>query len=307
MVTHIRPPQLAGVVYSPDAAELERLLTYAIEPKVHDDTVVGIVSPHIDYYRGLQTYGSVYGALHGSLYDKLIVFGTSHYYGRRYLILTRQHFATPLGVMFNDLDTINYVADRFGTVRTFDEETRHNPEHSIELQMPFIQIRGFNRGAIPMLVGSFHEILGRDLYPENISEYDEFMDAFCEGIRRYPGRLGIVVGVDLAHIGEQFGDSYVVDERVKSLLRSRDAALLQIVSRGDKHALFEHISEDNDQRRVCGFSPLYVFLDLMDRLGMVVEGEIVDYRQAVDPAGTCCVSIASMVYRQVADVRTRND
>jgi len=212
--------------------------------------------------------------------------------------MTRQHFASPLGVMFNDLDTINYVADKFGTGRAFDEEMRHHPEHSIELQVPFMQVRGCSRGAIPILVGSFHEILGSDLYPENIQEYNEFMDALSEGIQRYPGRLGIVVGVDLAHIGEQFGDKYVVDERVKAALYSRDAQLLSIVSRGDKHALFEHISEDCDQRRVCGFSPLYVFLDLMDRLGLVVEGEVVDYRQAVDSAGTCCVSIASMIYRR---------
>jgi AmmeMemoRadiSam system protein B len=212
--------------------------------------------------------------------------------------MTKQHFATPLGVMFNDLDTIEYVADKFGYERTFDEEMRHHPEHSIELQVPFIQVRGFNQGAIPILVGSFHEILGRDIYPENIPEYDEFMHALCEGIQTYPGRLGVVVGVDLAHIGEQFGDNYVVDENVRSALLSRDAELLDIVSRADKHALFEHISEDNDQRRVCGFSPLYVFLDLMDRLGVLVKGEVVDYRQAVDPAGKCCVSIASLVYRR---------
>lgn len=297
MITAIRPPQLAGAVYSHDSAELLRFLTYSIEPKPYDDRVVGIVSPHIDYYRGIQTYGAVYGALHGSLYDKMIVLGTSHYYGKRYLVMTRQHFATPLGVMFNDVDTINYVADKFGAERTFDEELRHHPEHSIELQVPFMQVRGFHRGAIPILVGSFHELLGRDLYPENIAEYDEFMGALCEGIRRYPGRLGIVIGVDLAHIGQQFGDTYVVDERVKAALWSRDSQLLSIVSRADKHALFEHISEDCDQRRVCGFSPLYVYLDLMDRLGIAVEGEVVDYHQAVDPAGKCCVSIASMIYR----------
>jgi AmmeMemoRadiSam system protein B len=232
------------------------------------------------------------------MYDKIIVLGTSHYYGRRYLVMTKQHFATPLGVMLSDLETIEYVAHTFGNARAFDEERRHHPEHSIELQVPFIQVRGFHQGAIPILVGSFHEILGRDLYPEDISEYDEFMHALCEGIQRWPGRLGVVVGVDLAHIGEQFGDSYVVDDQVRTALLSRDTELLSIVGRADKHALFEHISEDNDQRRVCGFSPLYVFLDLMDRLGLVVEGEVLDYRQAVDTAGKCCVSIASLVYRR---------
>jgi AmmeMemoRadiSam system protein B len=297
MIAPIRPPQLAGAVYSHDPAQLERFLTYSIEPRPYDDRVVGIVSPHIDYNRGILTYGSVYGALHGAMYDKIIVLGTSHYYGRRYLVMTKQHFATPLGVMFNDLDTIEYVANRFGTARAFDEELRHHPEHSIELQVPFIQARGFQRGAIPILVGSFHEILGKDLYPENIPEYDEFMHALCEGIQRSPGQLGVVVGVDLAHIGEQFGDTFVVDEQVRAALLARDTELLGIVGRADKHTLFQHISEDDDQRRVCGFSPLYVFLDLMDRLGMVVEGEVIDYRQAVDPAGKCCVSIASLIYR----------
>jgi hypothetical protein len=297
MLDLVRKPVLANLVYSAEKGALEHFLNYTIRPHIYDDSIVGIVSPHIDYQRGMEVYAAVYGALHASRFDRLLILGTSHYFGQRYFVMTRHSYETPLGILRNDLEFIDYVAGKYGVKRAFDEESRHVSEHSIELQVPFLQVRGFKNGAVPLLVGSFHDMLLQGVYPEEVAEYDEFMSALCEGICTLGGRTGVVLGVDLAHIGEQFGDMFRVDSEVGAILRVLDDELLQLVCRHDKRGFFDNIASDCDRRRVCGFAPIYVYLDLLDRLSISGIGEVLRYHQAIDEGGRCCVSIASMILR----------
>ena len=100
-------------------------------------------------------------------------------------------------------------------------------------------------------------------------------------------------GVDLAHVGVHFGDqSRVSDSRLPEIAR-RDQQLLDAIMTGDEEALFEHMAEDLDARRICGFPSIYTMLAALRASGIRVQGHQLDYRQAVEPSNDCVVTFAS--------------
>ena len=100
----------------------------------------------------------------------------------------------------------------------------------------------------------------------------------------------MLAGADLAHIGAQFGDSYPLDK--ETLLRSKatDAEILDEVRHTDGAGFFRRIKMEEDQRRICGLTSIYIQLCLLADS----ECEIVDYGQWTD--GRSSVSFAGGVF-----------
>src|SRR5205807_10346868 len=111
----------------------------------------------IDYQRGGSTYAwgfkEVFEGTSASLF---VIIGTSHYSNHRFT-LTRKDFRTPLGVARTDQDYIDRLVKHFGE-GLFEDELAHLPEHSIELEVVFLQYLYENVRPIrivPLVVGSF--------------------------------------------------------------------------------------------------------------------------------------------------------
>src|SRR5262249_29519398 len=116
--------------------------------------------PHIDYPRGGATYTwgfkEVVERTDASLF---VIVGTSHYSGHRFT-LTRKHFLTPLGVTPTDQGYIDCLVRHYGDGLFDDELMAHLPEHSIELEVVFLQylyedLRPIR--IVPLVVGSFED------------------------------------------------------------------------------------------------------------------------------------------------------
>ena len=90
---------------------------------------------------------------HASLF---VIIGTSHHSTHRYTA-TRKHFQTPLGITPTDHDYLDRLARHYGAGLFEDEWLAHFPEHSIELEVVFLQylyerIRPIR--IVPIVVGS---------------------------------------------------------------------------------------------------------------------------------------------------------
>ncbi len=111
---------------------------------------------------------------------------------------------------------------------------------------------------------------------------------------KHSGKVCYVSGADLAHIGQQFGDEWIVDEdRVKEQADD-DRKLLEKVCRSDPAGLFSHVAEQYDDRRICGLPPIYALLRVMGP----ARGELLKYEGVVDGERTSCVTFASVAYFQ---------
>lgn len=98
----------------------------------------------------------------------------------------------------------------------------------------------------------------------------------------------------MAHVGRHFGDEKSLTPRFMEEVGKRDQQYLQAICSNDKEALFEHIAEDSDARKICGFPTMYTILDVSERLGWKLSSKIFDYQQAVHYKTDCAVTFAGM-------------
>lgn len=298
----IRPAALAGLSYPADevslAREIDRWLTHGAPPIVQPGReMIGLVSPHIDYRRGGVGYGKTYRALAPERHDLYILMGTAHQYSPHLFHLLNKDFASPLGLLRCDRPLVEGLAKRYGWERSFADQILHRREHSLELQVPFLRRLHAAPTIVPILVGSFHAMISAGRPPEEFEAYETFVGALVESIGerlRSGARVCFLSGVDMAHVGRAFGDKDPLSPALMEEVGRRDRRYLDIIAAQDKRALFAHIAEDRDARKICGFPTLYTVVDALDRLGIRYTTELFDYRQAVDYTADCAVTFAGL-------------
>lgn len=245
----IRPAAQAGRFYADDPAQLQsdlqRLLTAAGEPT--GPVPKAIIAPHAGY-----TYSGAVAAL---LYARLrpardrlrrvLLVGPSHWERFPGLAATGQEaFATPLGLVPIDRE-LTLAATRLPGVRVF--EPPHNPEHSLEVHLPFLQTVLEDFRITPLLVGTADEqTVGR------------VIDALWGG-----DETCIVISSDLSH------------ELDESTARLVDSATADQICRLDGAAL-----QNTD---ACGFEPIRGLLDVARRRGL--QADLVALRTSADAGG----------------------
>lgn len=73
-----------------------------------------------------------------------------------------------------------------------------------------------------------------------------------------------------------------------------DRVMLDFVLRTESEAYFRQVMADNDARRICGFTPIYLLTELMRQDG--ARGRLLRYTQWVDPNCISSVTFASAVF-----------
>jgi AmmeMemoRadiSam system protein B len=309
----VRPASHAGRAYADDPAELRRELKgYFHAPKgpgsrgpaaADEDRILrAIVSPHIDPGRGGPTYAWAYQRLAWQCPAELfVILGTAHHPLRQWFAVSRQDFATPLGVVETDRDFVDKLAGHLAEsvagrlIDPLEDESAHRVEHSIEFQAVFLQyLLGPRRPLriVPILVSSFYEFIAAGCQPDASPEIAAFIAALKATVAEHPGHVGYIGGVDLAHIGPEFGDPQRLGVRRLAQLAGDDRELLQRICRTDARGMFRHVAAQDDGNRICGLAPLYVLLEAIGP----ASGELLRYDQAVAPGGLACVSFASAAF-----------
>jgi len=298
----LRPAALAGRSYPADMSKLKDQLDKHLLHRFEDSSqkkgaLLGLITPHIDYHRGGPSYGIAYNYLGPHDADIYILIGTSHQYSKNVFHLTAKDFDSPLGLLPNDRKFISSLAGLYGERRSFADEVLHKNEHSLELQIPFLKHVKNNPTIVPILVGSFHYMLHTGKQPCDFSEYDDFAASLASCLKQVISegqKVCFIAGVDMAHVGKSFGDRTHLTHTQMEDIKKRDYLYLEAIKENDKAALFAHIAEDSDARRICGYPTVYTMLDVFDRLDMKFEAELLDYRQAVNFQTECAVTFASI-------------
>ncbi len=295
-----RPAALAGACYSSDSEglqeELKGYLSSSEQPQRQGE-LIGISAPHIDYQRGSLCYGKTYAHLEQSPHDLYLLMGTSHQYSDHIFHFTDKHFQTPLGVIECDRDFMNDLAGGYGIERAFADEYLHKQEHSLELQVPFLQYHAPQSKIAPILIGSFYNFLREEKAPTEFEVYESLAENLTRLIRERKDagqRLCIVAGVDMAHIGRAFGDQFSLTPEVMDKIRERDELYIKSILDQDKEQLYAHIAQDGDARRICGYPTMYLMLDVLKRADISYDTTLYEYRQAVDYTKECAVTFAGI-------------
>jgi MEMO1 family protein len=101
-----------------------------------------------------------------------------------------------------------------------------------------------------------------------------------------------VAGVDLAHVGRQFGDREPITEDFLKWVEAEDGRLIERLAALDAPGFFDEIAKDQDKRKICGFSPLYSLIHLLNGQ----RGKHLKYSQAFTPETASAVTFTSMIF-----------
>jgi AmmeMemoRadiSam system protein B len=245
----VRPPAVAGAFYPDDSRILKRQLTELLaQADASDDPVPkAIVVPHAGYVYSGPIAATAFKSVAPARTNirRVVLLGPSHRVAFGGIACTRSSaYETPLGRVPVDHESVAELV-RCGQVKVLDQA--HAAEHSLEVNVPFLQMVLDEFSLIPLVVG--------DAEP---AEVGAVIDALWGG----PETL-IVISSDLSH--------YHPYEEAKR----RD--------RNTSNAIEDLQYELLDYESACGRAPLSGLLWEARRLGL--EARTLDLRNSGDTAG----------------------
>jgi AmmeMemoRadiSam system protein B len=259
----IRPAAVAGLFYPSAPAMLadtvRACLDGAARPAVPSPRPKALIVPHAGYvYSGPIAAGAYVrlsdarGAIH-----RVVILGPTHRVAVRGLALpSARAFATPLGSVEVDREAVALLA---GLPQVVESGAAHALEHSLEVQLPFLQaVLGAFR-IVPLAVGD-----------ASTREVAEVLDRLWGG----PETL-VVVSSDLSHY-HPYAEARAIDRASAERILALDGSL------------------DHDE--ACGATPINGLLLCARRRGLVPE--LIDLRNSGDTAGdrTRVVGYASFAF-----------
>ena len=158
----VRSPAVAGSFY-PDSpqvlsAQVERFVDDA-ELSETGHELIGLIAPHAGYVYSGHVAGYAYKQLLGQSFDTVVLLGLSHRYRiDGAAIYVRGAFRTPLGDIEIDEDLAAEIMRLNSDI--VDLPSAHTNEHSLEMQLPFLQHLLSDFRIVPILL--------QDDSPENV-------------------------------------------------------------------------------------------------------------------------------------------
>ena len=245
----VRPTAVAGRFYPGDPAELRALISalLAQAPPATGPGPKAVIAPHAGYLYSGPIAASAYAQFIPArdLITRIVLLGPSHYVALKGLATSSaEGFATPLGVVPVEVEAVRQVR-ALPQVRELDEA--HAQEHSLEVQLPFLQIVLGGFSLVPLAVG--------DATPEEVSQV---LDTLWGG-----PETRFVISSDLSH--------YFDFQTARRLDRATAKAIEALKPAG--------IVEDG----ACGRNPICGLLQSARRHGL--RAHTVDLRSSGDTAG----------------------
>ena len=267
----VRPAAKAGTWYTADPNALRKEIEgyFAKAPKAAlPGPPVGVVAPHAGYKFSGKCAGAVYAKLRGRDIRRVIVLAPTHHVGfRGGSIAGVDFYETPLGRIPLDRKACDAVL-KSPLVRSI--AAVHRNEHSLELQLPFLQVALKKFKLVPIVLGQ----LADGDYAKLANVLREHLDAHTL----------VVASSDFTHYGRMFnyepfakqaGHAPTKAERNK-ILRNGIAAL-------DKGAIDRILRLDGAEFRkyvarqratICGRAPIAVMIEM---LTPDCQGTLLDY------------------------------
>lgn len=153
---NIKEPSVAGAFYPADKQELantvEGFLSKA-EKGQRDGKLIAVISPHAGYRFSGQVAAYGYKEIKDSGIKKVILIGPSHHAAfKGASVYTTGSFRTPLGDVQIDEKLAAGLLDERADIRFYPEA--YEKEHSLEVQLPFLQTVLKDFKIVPILIGS---------------------------------------------------------------------------------------------------------------------------------------------------------
>lgn len=250
LVDKIRNPAVAGLFYPADAQELRTQVHHYIDRVAANDEPApkAIIAPHAGYIYSGPVAGSAYARLKkvAGRIHRVVLLGPAHRVAVRGLALpSAKSFLTPIGSVAIDQEAAETL---LALPQVSVNDATHADEHSLEVQLPFLQEILGKFSLVPLVVG--------DATAEQVAEVLETVWGDDDTL--------IVISSDLSHYLD-YDTASALDRRTSDAIESLE---------------YEKISYD----QACGCIPVSGLLHVVRKKGL--HGRTIDLRNSGDTAGS---------------------
>jgi AmmeMemoRadiSam system protein B len=267
----LRLPAVAGRFYPSDPAELTALIRkYTdIEPGQPRTPVRACLVPHAGYVYSGHVTGAVLGRI--ALQKKIIILGVRHYpRGEPAAILSSGAWRTPLGDARIDEALAEALKEACPLLR--EDRVAHSAEHSLEVQLPFLQALAPDFTFVPVALGTVRF--------ESLVSVGEGIGRVLESAKE---SVLLLTTSDLNHYEDD------------ATTRIKDRKAIEQLLALDPRGLYEACR--NEEISMCGLGPAVAMLTALNALG-VKKSELVKYATSADVSGdrNAVVGYAGMIF-----------
>lgn len=287
----MRYPAVAGAFYEGTKASLlrqiERCYTSPLgpghlpKPQEGKRQLLGLVCPHAGYQYSGPVAAFSYSALaQDGLRKSYVVLGPNHYGTGAPLAITHHDWETPLGPVPIDPDLLTMLSKP----PLEDDVAAHRHEHSIEVQLPFLQHLASGVRFVPVCM-TFQEW-------ELASEVGELV---AEAVRDRDAL--VIASSDFTHVGPNYGQMPPRGTTAPAFAKEQDAKAIERILALDPKGLQDRVARDDIS--MCGYGPVTAMLVAARRLG-AREAKLLKYGSSSDVSGDRDMAVgygAIAVYR----------
>jgi len=216
-----------------------------------------VVSPHAGFEYSGPVAGAVFSSVH--LPDKFILLGPSHrHIQTRLAIMQKGAWETPFGDV--PIDTPLAAAISGQTDLLDEDESAHAREHSLEVQLPFIQFFKKDITIVPISIS----------YDTSFEDLKELGEAVARAVMETGQKVLIVASTDMSH--------YVHQQEAKE----KDFYAIEKIIQLDAQGLYDVVNDENIS--MCGFQPTTSGIVASLCLG-ATKAELIKYQTSGDVTG----------------------
>ena len=260
-MSEVRPSPIAGMWYPGESRQLKKEIDHYLEEAEYRSLpgkVAGLMVPHAGYRYSGKTAAYAYQYLVGQPFRTVYILSPLHdYHPAEFLTPDHSAYETPLGLVpinTERIQAINRSLANIGDVRI--QPIRHDREHSLEIQLPFLQTAlGNHFQLVPIMV--------RSRIPEICRQMSEIIAA---QLMDSPDSL-IIASTDLSHF------------YTESAAHKFDSVILDAVRNMQPEAIFT--AEEQGKGFACGAGALATVLWVCQKLGGM-QSEVVYYTTSAE-------------------------
>lgn len=269
----LRLPSVAGRFYPSDPDELRTtvracLQAGATQPQAPVRAKACLV-PHAGYIYSGHVVGAVLARI--SLPARIVILGVRHYpRGERAAILSAGTWRTPLGDAPIDTSLAGELARAWPLLK--EDSVAHSAEHSLEVQLPFVQVLATNFTFVPIALGTIQ-----------LEELVAIGQAIGQVLAACGDTVLLLTTSDMNH--------YEDDATTRTKDRKAIERLLQL----DAPGLYNICRAENIS--MCGLGPAVAMLTALKEMGPT-QAELVRYATSADVSGdrSAVVGYAGMLF-----------
>ena len=252
-----RKPAVSGYFYPGREKDLRKMIERMVEPEQKKEKAICVVSPHAGYEYSGPVAGAVFSAV--QIPDRFVILGPSHRaIQSRIAIMKEGDWETPLGLVKIESRLAEFILKQSPLIT--EDEIAHLNEHSLEVQLPFIQYFKKDILIVPVCIS----------YYVSFEELEELGKAISSGIKELKEEVMIVASTDMSHYVEQ------------EVAKKKDFLAIEKMLNLDAKGLYDIVQHEDIS--MCGFQPTTSAIVASKELG-AKKATLVKYQTSGDTTG----------------------